>query len=228
MSADAERARAVVLLSGGMDSATALALATRRGAECYALSFAYGQRHKAELEAARRVAEALGAHEHREATLDDFLFESSALVGRGLEALAPGGGGIPPTYVPARNLVFLSMALAWAETKGAREVYIGVNAVDYSGYPDCRPEFMEAFERAAKLATKSGVEGRRIRVRAPLLRMSKAEIIKAGVAAGVDYALTVSCYQADATGAACASCDACELRRRGFADAGVADPTRYA
>lgn len=228
MSAGAEKSRAVVLLSGGMDSATVLALALREHDECRALSFDYGQRNAAELNAARRVAESLGAHEHRIEPLGDYLFASSALVDSARTVPDAGGEDIPSTYVPARNLVFLSMALAWAESCGAGDIYIGVNAVDYSGYPDCRPRFVEAFERLAALATRTGVEGGRIRVRAPLLHMSKADIVKAGVAAGLDYALTVSCYRADDAGAACGACDACRLRRRGFVDAGVADPTRYA
>ena len=233
MSADADAAgsRAVILLSGGMDSATVLALARRRHERCCALSFMYGQRHSAELEAARRIASRMGVERHYVARLDAALFESSALVDerRAIPAAGASRGGtdIPATYVPARNLVFLSMALAWCETLRARDVYIGVNAVDYSGYPDCRPAFIEGFERLAAIATRAGVQGERFRVHGPLIDMSKAGIIKAGLDLGVDYALTVSCYQANERGEACGRCDACELRRRGFADAGVADPTRY-
>ncbi len=221
--------RAVVLLSGGLDSATILALARDAGSVCYALSIAYGQRHAAELNAAARVAQALGAKEHRVVNIDLAQFGGSALTDTTLAV--PTGGvqpGIPLTYVPARNTVMLSLALAWAEVLGARDIFIGVNAVDYSGYPDCRPEFVQAFEAMANLATKAAVEGARLTVHAPLIALSKAEIIRRGIAAGVDYALTVSCYQADAEGRACGVCDSCRLRRDGFLAAGVADPTRYA
>ncbi len=224
---------AVVLLSGGLDSATALAVARRDGFRCHALSFAYGQRHAAELDAARRVAAALGAAEHRVVPIDLRAFGGSALTAdidvpkdRPADAMAHG---IPVTYVPARNTVFLAFALGWAEVLGAFDIYLGVNAVDYSGYPDCRPEFVEAFERLANLATKAGVEGvGQFRVRAPLIRLTKAEIIGLGASLGVDYGLTHSCYDPTPDGAACGRCDSCLLRRAGFVAAGVPDPTRYA
>ncbi len=219
---------AVVLLSGGLDSATVLAQARADGFACHCLSIDYGQRHGAELQAATRVATALGAQAHRVLTLDMGQFGGSALTDRAIPV--PTGGlqpGIPATYVPARNTVMLSLALAWAEVLGARDIFVGVNAVDYSGYPDCRPEFIAAFEALANLATKAGVEGRRIRIRAPLVSLSKAQIIALGVRLGVDYGLTVSCYQADAGGRACGACDSCRLRREGFAAAGMADPTKY-
>jgi 7-cyano-7-deazaguanine synthase len=226
-----DRPRAVVLLSGGVDSATAAALTAREGAELYALSVAYGQRHAVELEAARRVARALGVARHEVLALDLRAFGGSALTADIAvpkdRAPAEMGGGIPVTYVPARNTIFLALALGWAEVLGAADIVIGVNVLDASGYPDCRPEFIEAFERLAAVATKAGVEGRRVRIRTPLIRMTKAEIIRAGLAAGVDYALTLSCYDPADDGAACARCDACALRRKGFAEAGVADPTRY-
>jgi len=219
---------AVVLLSGGLDSATTLAIARAEGYACNCLSVDYGQRHRAELAAADRVATALGAAAHRTVHLDMAQFGGSALTD---DAIAvPTGGvqpGIPVTYVPARNTVMLSLALAWAEVLGAQDIFVGVNAVDYSGYPDCRPEYIAAFERMANLATKAGVEGRALHIHAPLIDLSKADIIRRGHALGVDYALTVSCYQADATGHACGVCDSCRLRREGFAAAGVADPTRY-
>jgi 7-cyano-7-deazaguanine synthase len=221
--------RAVVLLSGGLDSATVLAIARAEGFACHALSVDYGQRHDAELAAAARVAAALGAVEHRTAKLDLSVFGGSALTDRAI-AVPTGGvkpGEIPVTYVPARNTIFLSLALAYAETRGAEALYFGANAVDYSGYPDCRPEYMQAFERLANLATKAGVEGRPIRMHTPLISLSKAEIIRRGLELGVDYALTVSCYQADAEGRACGACDACRLRRTGFLEARVPDPTRY-
>lgn len=219
---------AVVLLSGGLDSATTLAIARAAGFACHALSVAYGQRHAAELAAAARVATALGACAHR--TIDVALgqFGGSALTDSRLDV--PMGGvqpGIPVTYVPARNTVMLSLALAWAEVLGAQDIFIGVNDVDYSGYPDCRPEYIAAYETMANLATKAGVEGRRLTIDAPLISLSKAQIIRRGAALGVDFGLTVSCYQADADGAACGLCDACRLRRAGFAEAGLADPTRY-
>ena len=221
--------RAVVLVSGGLDSATCLAMARREGFECYALSFAYGQRHAAELDAAARVAKALGAIEHRIMTIDLAAFGGSALTDRDIAVPeGPGEGGIPITYVPARNTVFLSFALAWSEVLGARDIYIGVNAVDYSGYPDCRPEFIAAFERMAQLATRAGVESTTpLRIQTPLIHWSKAEIVRRGLDLGVDFAQTVSCYQADEAGRACGRCDSCRLRREGFAAAGVADPTRY-
>jgi 7-cyano-7-deazaguanine synthase len=220
---------AVILLSGGLDSATTLAIARGGGYACHCLSVDYGQRHRAELAAADRVAAALGAVAHRTIHLDMAQFGGSALTD---DAIAvPTGGvqpGIPVTYVPARNTVMLSLALAWAEVLGAQDIFVGVNAVDYSGYPDCRPDYIAAFERMANLATRAGVEGRALHIHAPLIDLSKAEIIRCGLALGVDYGLTVSCYQADATGQACGSCDSCRLRREGFAAAGVADPTRYA
>lgn len=225
----ATRPPAVVLLSGGLDSATCLAIARRDGFDCYALSFAYGQRHSTELAAAANVAASLGAREHRIMNIDLAAFGGSALTDPGIAVPEQPSVGVPVTYVPARNTVFLSLALAWAEVLGAFDIYIGVNAVDYSGYPDCRPQFVAAFETLANLATRAAVEGRgRIRVRAPLIELSKAEIIRRGVELGVDYAQTVSCYQADPQGRACGRCDSCRLRREGFVAAGVADPTRYA
>lgn len=216
-----------MLVSGGLDSATALAIARDAGHACHALSFDYGQRHAAELAAARRVAEALGAVEHRIMRLDLGAFGGSALTDRDIAVPESAGEGIPVTYVPARNTVFLSLALAWAEVLDARSIYIGVNAVDYSGYPDCRPEFIAAFERAANLGTKAGVEGRPFHLRTPLIDLTKAQIIREGVRLGVDYGLTVSCYQADESGRACGACDSCRLRRAGFEAAGVVDPTHY-
>jgi 7-cyano-7-deazaguanine synthase len=224
---------AVVLLSGGLDSATVLAMARADGFACHALSFRYGQRHVVELEAAARVARALGAVEHRVATVDLSWIGGSALTAKDIAVPkdrsvdSMGGGDIPITYVPARNALFLCHALAWAEVLGARDLYAGMNALDYSGYPDCRPEFLAAFETMANLGTKAGAEGGKWRVRAPLIALSKAEIIKAGVALGVDYAITHSCYDPIA-GAACGRCDSCLLRRKGFVDAGLPDPTRYA
>jgi len=224
----AGRRPAVVLLSGGLDSATCLAIARAAGHDCHALSFGYGQRHQAELAAARRVAAALGAVEHRVMQIDLAAFGGSALTDPAIEVPEAPSTGIPVTYVPARNTVFLSLALAWCEVLGARDIYIGVNAVDYSGYPDCRPAFIEAFEHLANLATRAGVEGGgRLRICAPLIALSKAEIVRRGRELGVDYAVTVSCYQADAEGRACGRCDSCRLRRDGFAAAGVPDPTRY-
>ena len=225
----ATRPPAVVLLSGGLDSATCLAISMRDGFDCYALSFAYGQRHSTELAAAANVAASLGAREHRIMNIDLAAFGGSALTDPGIAVPEQPSVGVPVTYVPARNTVFLSLALAWAEVLGAFDIYIGVNAVDYSGYPDCRPQFVAAFETLANLATRAAVEGRgRIRVRAPLIELSKAEIIRRGVELGVDYAQTVSSYQADPQGRACGRCDSCRLRREGFVAAGVADPTRYA
>lgn len=221
--------RAVVLLSGGLDSATTLAIARSEGYVCYALSVAYGQRHQAELAAAALVAAALGAREHRVVDIDLAQFGGSALTDTSLAV--PTGGvqpGIPLTYVPARNTVMLSLALAWAEVLGANDIFVGVNAVDYSGYPDCRPEYIAAFEAMANLATKAAVEGAHLNIHAPLIRLSKADIIRRGAALGVDYGLTVSCYQADAAGGACGLCDSCRLRRAGFEAAGLPDPTRYA
>jgi 7-cyano-7-deazaguanine synthase len=220
--------RAVVLLSGGLDSATTLAIARDAGFDCHCLSLDYGQRHRVELEAASRVARAFGAKEHRVVCLDLAAFGGSALTDRQIAIPTEGvGSGIPVTYVPARNTIMLSLALAWAEVLASRDIFIGVNAVDYSGYPDCRPEFIAAFERLARLATQAGVEGRRISIHAPLMSFTKAEIIRRGGTLGVDYAITVSCYQADPQGRACGSCDSCRLRREGFIAAGVADPTPY-
>jgi 7-cyano-7-deazaguanine synthase len=220
--------RAVVLLSGGLDSATTLAIAKAEGYACHALSVNYGQRHAAELQAAARVAHALGAVELRTVTLDLAVFGGSALTDPGIAVPETPSAGIPVTYVPARNTILLSLALAYAEVLKAQDIFIGANAVDYSGYPDCRPEYLAAFERAANLATKSAIEGAPIRIRAPLVDLTKAQIVRRGTALGVDYALTVSCYQAADDGRACGRCDACRLRRAGFAAAGVADPTRYA
>ena len=220
--------KAVVLLSGGLDSATALALAIRDGFDCHALSVNYGQRHQAELDAARRVADALGATDHRVFRLDLQTFGGSALTDSSIAVPTDGvGKAIPITYVPARNTILLSLALAWAEVLNADAVVIGANAVDYSGYPDCRPEYLQAFEKMANLATRSAVEGRPLRILSPLVSMTKAQIILAGIEAGVDFALTVSCYQADQLGAACGVCDACRIRRAGFVAAAVTDPTRY-
>jgi 7-cyano-7-deazaguanine synthase len=219
---------AVVLLSGGLDSATVLAIARAQGFSCHCLSVDYGQRHSAELIAADRVAAAIGATAHRLLHMDLSQFGGSALTDASIAV--PTGGvlpGIPVTYVPARNTIMLSLALAWAEVLGARDIFVGVNAVDYSGYPDCRPEFVAAFEHLATLATKAGVEGHGMRVHAPLIEMSKAAIIRRGTELGVDYGLTVSCYQASVEGVACGECDSCRLRREGFAAAGVVDPTRY-
>jgi 7-cyano-7-deazaguanine synthase len=227
------QAKAVVLLSGGLDSATVLAIARAEGFEPHALTVAYGQRHAAEILAARAVARALGAAGHVETSVDLRRFGGSALTAdiavpkdRDADGMADG---IPVTYVPARNTVLLSVALAWAEVLGAFDLFVGVNAVDYSGYPDCRPEFLAAFERLANTATKAAVEGRgTFRIHAPLVALSKAEIVRRGTALGVDYGLTVSCYDPDAAGLACGRCDACQLRRRGFVEAGLPDPTRYA
>jgi 7-cyano-7-deazaguanine synthase len=219
--------KAVVLLSGGLDSATALAIAREQGYECYALSMEYGQRHAAELQAARRIAESLGVKEHQVMPIALDRFGGSALTDQEIDVPEQGGEGIPVTYVPARNTVFLSLALGWAEVLGARDIFIGVNAVDYSGYPDCRPEFIETFENLVNLATKAGVEGERIHIHAPLIQLTKAEIIRKGTDLGLDYGLTVSCYQADDQGRACGRCDSCALRAQGFKEAGIADPTPY-
>ena len=219
---------AVVLLSGGLDSATCLAIARSQGFDCYCLSFDYGQRHNAELKAAARVVQALGAKEHRVLNLGLAQFGGSALTDTSIAVPTAGvQPGIPVTYVPARNTIMLSLALAWAEVLGAQDIFVGVNAVDYSGYPDCRPEFVRAFEALANLATKAAVEGKPLQVHAPLITLSKAQIIAEGGRLGVDYGLTVSCYQADADGRACGVCDSCRLRRAGFSDAGIGDPTRY-
>ena len=227
------RLRAVVLLSGGLDSATTLALAQGTGFECYALSFDYGQRHRRELEAAARVARALGAARHEVVTFDLRRFGGSALTADIAvpkdRAAAEMAGGIPVTYVPARNTIFLSFALAWAETLGSSDIYIGVNSLDYSGYPDCRPEYIDAFERMANLATKAGVEGtQRLTIHTPLLRMTKAEIVETAMTREVPLDLTWSCYEPQPDGAACGRCDSCVLRRRGFSEAGFPDPLRYA
>ena len=221
--------RAVCLLSGGLDSTTCLAWAKNQGFECYALSFDYGQRHRVELSAASRVATAMGVVKHQVAAIDLRMFGGSALTADiDVPKHGSAGEGIPITYVPARNTVFLSFALAWAEVLLASDLVIGVNAVDYSGYPDCRPAYVEAFNRMANLATRAAVEGAPITIHTPIIAMSKAEIIHAGMALGVDYAMTVSCYQADDEGRACRRCDACRLRKEGFVQAGITDPTRYA
>lgn len=216
-----------MLVSGGLDSATTLAIAREQGFECYALSFDYGQRHRSELAASAAVAGSLGAVEHRTFTLDLRQFGGSALTDDAIDVPDAGGEGIPVTYVPARNTVFLSLALAWAEVLAARDIFIGVNAVDYSGYPDCRPEFITAFERMANLATKAGVEGHPVTIHAPLIELSKAEIIRTGTGLGVDYAQTISCYNPTVEGLACGRCDSCRLRAEGFAAAGLPDPTCY-
>jgi 7-cyano-7-deazaguanine synthase len=218
---------AVVLLSGGMDSAAVVAIAREQGFAVHALSVSYGQRHTSELDAAAAVAQALGAVAHKTVNVDLRSIGGSALTDD-IDVPEAGGEGIPVTYVPARNTIMLSVALGWAEVLGANDIFCGVNAVDYSGYPDCRPEFISAFQTLANLATKAGVEGAGIQVHAPLQFLSKADIVREGVRLGVDFGLTVSCYNADASGAACGHCDACRLRAQGFADAGVADPTRYA
>lgn len=219
--------KAIILLSGGLDSATCLAIARHEGFEPVALSFDYGQRHNAELEASRRVAEAFAVHDHRVLRLELGTMGGSALTDSSIDIPTEASEGIPVTYVPARNTVFLSFALGLAEVVGADAIFIGVNSVDYSGYPDCRPEFIDAFETMANLATKAGVEGHHMKIHTPLMHLTKAEIVQTGMALGVDYALTVSCYQADSEGSACGVCDSCRLRRKGFEDAGVPDPTRY-
>lgn len=219
--------KAVILLSGGLDSATVVAMARAQGYACYTMSFDYGQRHRAELQAAERVAKQLGVVEHKVIGLNLNGIGGSALTDASIDVPEAPGEGIPVTYVPARNTVFLSLALGWAEVLEARDIFIGVNAVDYSGYPDCRPEFVAAFERMANLATKAGVEGQGFRIQAPLQNLSKAQIVQEGSRLGVDYAMTVSCYQADEDGRACGKCDSCRLRLAGFAEAGLTDPTRY-
>jgi 7-cyano-7-deazaguanine synthase len=218
---------AIVLLSGGLDSATVLAIAKSRGFQSFALSVHYGQRHHAELLAAKRVAVYLGAHQHRVMGVDLAGVGGSALTDEALAVPESPTEGIPITYVPARNTLLLSLALGWAEVIGAGDIFVGVNAVDYSGYPDCRPEFIAAFEKLAQLATKAGVEGSRFKIHAPLVNMTKGDIIGTGMSLGVDYSMTVSCYQADAKGRACGRCDSCRLRRAGFTAAGVPDPTAY-
>jgi 7-cyano-7-deazaguanine synthase len=220
--------KAVVLLSGGLDSATCLAIAKSQGFECYCLSLDYHQRHIAELEAARNIAHSLGAVQHKTAQLDLSLFGGSALTDNEISVPETATSGIPVTYVPARNTIMLSLSLAWAEVLEAQDIFIGVNALDYSGYPDCRGEYVQAFQQMANLATKSAVEGKKITVHAPLIDMTKAQIIALGTSLGVPYSDTVSCYQADAQGRACGKCDSCRLRREGFNKAGIQDPTRYA
>ena len=219
--------RAVVLLSGGLDSATTLAIARAQGFECYALSVAYGQRHSAELNAAKQVAAALGARDHRVMHVDLAGIGGSALTDPNIAVPEQPTTGIPVTYVPARNTMMLALALGWAEVLEARDIFIGVNAIDFSGYPDCRPEFIAAFEQLAARATKAGVEGHPCRIHAPLITLTKADIIREGARLGVDFAATVSCYQADESGRACGRCDSCRIRQAGFAAAGIPDPTRY-
>jgi len=219
--------KAVILVSGGLDSATVLAMAKADGYDCYALSFDYGQRHCAELQAAKNVASMFDVIEHRVLHLDLNQLGGSALTDTSIDVPTVQEDGIPVTYVPARNTIFLSMALAWAEILKSDDIFIGVNAVDYSGYPDCRPEYIKAYELMANLATKVGVEGNHLRIHTPLIDMTKAEIIQTGLQKGVDYSLTVSCYAADEQGRACGECDSCRLRRKGFEDAGLADPTIY-
>ncbi|MEH6471957.1 MAG: 7-cyano-7-deazaguanine synthase QueC [Halopseudomonas sp.] len=219
--------KAVVLLSGGLDSATTLVMANRLGYQCYALSFNYGQRSLAELQAAETVAEALGVVEHKTIRFDLGDIGGSALTDHSIDVPDQLEQGVPVTYVPARNTLFLSMALGWAEVLEAEAIYIGVNAVDYSGYPDCRAEFIEAFQAMANLATKAAIDGKPIRIETPLIDLTKAQIIQQGIAGGLDYGLTVSCYQADQLGRACGVCDSCRLRTQGFSEAGVTDPTRY-
>jgi len=222
-----DQKKCVVLLSGGLDSVTALAMAEAKGYACYALSFSYGQRHNAELQAATDIAQAHQTKEHLILNIDLGRMGGSALTDKEIDVPEQGGEGIPVTYVPARNTVFLSYALAWAEVLHADAIFIGVNAVDYSGYPDCRPEYIEAFQAMARLATKAAVEGQEIIIETPLIHMSKAEIIQAGMHMGIDYSLTVSCYQADAEGLACGVCESCRLRQAGFETAELDDPTRY-
>ncbi len=220
--------RAIVLLSGGLDSATTLAIARQQGHECYTLSFDYGQRHKSELQASAKLSQQLGAKAHKVIPIDLTAIGGSALTDNDIDVPQIREEGIPVTYVPARNTIFLSLALAWAEVLKAKTIFIGVNAVDYSGYPDCRPEFIAAFEKMANLATKAGVEGQYIHIETPLIQLSKAEIIQAGVKLGVDYSQTISCYQADSSGRACGKCDSCQFRAEGFRQAGIPDPTLYA
>lgn len=222
-----DQKRAVILLSGGLDSATLVAMVRAEGYSCYTMSFDYGQRHRAELDAAVRVARDLGVVEHKVIGLNLDGMGGSALTDSTIDVPEAPTQGIPVTYVPARNTVFLALALGWAEVLNARDIFIGVNALDYNGYPDCRPEYVESFERMANLATKAGVEGQGFRIQAPLQNLSKAAIVKVGVGLGVDYSLTVSCYQADDDGGACGKCDSCRLRAEGFQMAGITDPTRY-
>lgn len=223
----AQTNKAVVLVSGGLDSATTLAIAQQAGYECYAISFDYGQRHRCELDAAKKVAVRAGVQMHKQVSLNLNEIGGSALTDASINVPKQASDGIPVTYVPARNTVFLALALGFAEVIDAYAIFIGVNAVDYSGYPDCRPEFIQAFERLANLATRAGVEGRHFAIHAPLIHLSKAQIIQRGVSLGVDYGLTISCYDPDPSGVACGACDACRLRREGFHTAGIADPTRY-
>ena len=219
--------KAVILVSGGLDSSTVLAMAKQQGFDCYTLSFDYGQRHRSELVAAAKVSEAMQVEAHKVVSLDLGTIGGSALTDTNIDVPEYETTGIPVTYVPARNTVFLSIALGWAEVLGANDIFVGVNAVDYSGYPDCRPDYINAFEQMANLATKAGVEGNKLTVHAPLIDMTKGQIIQAGLKIGVDYTVTVSCYQADEEGAACGVCDSCRLRKQGFIDAGLKDPTRY-
>lgn len=221
------RKKAVILVSGGLDSTTVLAMAIKQGFECYTLSFDYGQRHRSELAAAQWVSESMAVKSHKVVKLDLGTIGGSALTDTALEVPESETSGIPITYVPARNTVFLSIALGWAEVLGSSDIFVGVNAVDYSGYPDCRPDYISAYERMANLATKAGVEGNRMVIHTPLIDMTKAQIIQTGIVHNVDYSYTVSCYQATDEGAACGLCDSCRLRRQGFADAGIKDPTRY-
>ena len=219
--------KAVILVSGGLDSTTVVAMAKSQGYDCYTLSFDYGQRHRSELEAAQRVSKLMAVREHKVVKLDLGTIGGSALTDASIDVPEEETSGIPVTYVPARNTVFLSIALGWAEVLGANDIFLGVNAVDYSGYPDCRPEYISAFESVANLATKSAVEGQKLSIHAPLIDMTKAQIVHAGLALGVDYSQTVSCYQANLEGLACGRCESCRLRRQGFEQAGVEDPTRY-
>ena len=219
--------KAVILVSGGLDSTTVVAMAKSQGYDCYTLSFDYGQRHRSELVAAQRASELMTVHDHKVVKLDLGTIGGSALTDTAIDVPEEETSGIPVTYVPARNTVFLSIALGWAEVLGANDIFLGVNAVDYSGYPDCRPEYISAFESMANLATKAGVEGHRLSIHAPLIDMTKAQIVQSGLALGVDYSQTVSCYQANSEGQACGRCESCRLRKQGFDQAGVEDPTRY-
>jgi 7-cyano-7-deazaguanine synthase len=219
--------KAVILVSGGLDSSTVLAMAKQQGFECYTLSFDYGQRHRSELFAAATVSEVMQVEAHKVVSLDLGTIGGSALTDTNIDVPEYETTGIPVTYVPARNTVFLSIALGWAEVLGANDIFVGVNAVDYSGYPDCRPDYINAFEQMANMATKAGVQGNKLSIHAPLIDMTKGQIIQAGIKIGVDYSATVSCYQADEEGAACGVCDSCRLRKQGFIDAGLKDPTRY-
>ncbi len=227
MTISEQKKRAVILLSGGLDSCTTLAIALSQEYECYALSFDYGQRHRSELEAAEKIVKSLGASDHKTLKLDLGQIGGSALTDNAIDIPINSTDEIPATYVPARNTIFLSLALGWAEVLGADDIFIGVNAVDYSGYPDCRPEFIRAFEQVASLATKAGIEGHPFRINTPLIDLTKAEIINAGIQLGVDYGLTISCYQADDQGRACGKCDSCQFRAEGFKMANVEDPTSY-